>query len=184
MNASLRHYGCLRQPRAVATRGYASRFTRASRTGSFIATVLLHCTALALRLLEASSFQCFHKVSTTVRLFSIASGVAHYGFTDAPMFSRTLRTGSLIPTVHRNFTAPSRRLRTSCFLSSAGKQSSRPSLTLGCSHTAPTGRKADAPSGLLKKDARPPPTRGRWPVGRPRLPPSPGFATLRSVVRG
>ena len=109
--------------------------------------------------------------------------------TSASRLSRTLSTWSHTPV----FTCiePFRHAVCSfCFPMVAKKQTScphchrvTPTVLLFLSVSTPLRGFKGCPSGSYYY-SRPPPTRGRWPVGRPRLPPSPGFATLRSVVRG
>ena len=65
----VRHYGCLMQPRAVATdTGRISVIENASHRVVYPQRLLV-LSALALRLLDASSFQCSHRVIPTVLLF-------------------------------------------------------------------------------------------------------------------
>ena len=154
-------------------------------TGSSSITLLLHCTVQALRLLHNKQARAFthtgYPQRFTLALTPLVSHStvtrSHHGYREHYAQGRPC---TLLLVLGRSVL-----LFAFLFPPIVGHKSAtiRPSLTQGHSFVLPLRGKKDALRAAISI-ARPPPTRGRWPVGRPRLPPSPGFATLRSVLRG
>ncbi len=160
-------------------------------TGSSSITVSRHCTVPSLRLLYSKQSRAVSNTGYPQRFtLALTPLVSHISVTRSRYgYREHSATGSSIPSICLNWAAPSCCLR-SCSLTVTNQQTSSPrypwvtpTVHPSLSVTYRPYRAKRTPFGRLYFIAHPPTRACRPNSGRPCLPPVPGSATLRSVVR-